>query len=218
MNVLLIQGSPRGRRANTGSILAFLATELAIGGAQSETYAVSARGPGPDDLDGLHAQLAAADAVVLAAPVYLDTVPAATQRLFESLSARGPGPAPPLYGIAHSGYFEPVHKLCELRTMRLFCEAMGWSWRGGVGFGGTSPIEGRPLEDLGGLTRRLRAGLQAVAADIAAGRPLSQKTVALCSRPPLPLPTRPVVWLTNRQGRKERRKVDAFARPYDRRP
>jgi len=218
MNVLLIQGSPRGRRANTASILAFLAAELAAGGARSETYAVSARGPGPEDLDRLPAQLAAADAVVLAAPVYLDTVPAATQRLFESLSAHGPGPALPLYGIAHSGYFEPVHKLCELRTMRLFCEAVSWSWRGGVGFGGTSPIEGRPLAELGSLTRRLRAGLHAVAADIAAGRPLSEKTVALCSRPPLPLPTRPVVWLTNRQGRTERREVDAFARPYDRRP
>ena len=33
--------------------------------------------------------------------------------------------------------------------MRFFAEHMGWRWQGGVGFGGTSPIDGRPLDEAG---------------------------------------------------------------------
>lgn len=64
--------------------------------------------------------------------------------------------APRSYGIVHSGFPEPVQRKAELRTTELFAASMGWSWQGGVGFGGTSPIDGRPLEEAGMFSKQPR--------------------------------------------------------------
>ena len=82
------------------------------------------------------------------------------------------GHAPLFYGIAHSGFPEPIQRRAELRSMRFFAEQMGWTWMGGIGFGGTSPIDGRPLDEAGMFSKQLRKVLPLAVADIAAGAPV----------------------------------------------
>ena len=90
---------------------------------------------------------------------------------------------------------------------------MGWPWSGGVGFGGASPIDGRPLDDVGGLAARLRKGLAAVAQDVAAGAPFSSATHDLCDRSPFPLSRRAVIWMVNRRARSKYRDAELRAHP-----
>ena len=218
MNVLIMDGSRRAK-SNTGTIARGLERQLACAGATVDLWRVPKWDTAPDELDVALAKLTASDAVVLAAPVYLDGLPAVTQRALEGIFARRAelgAHAPLFYGIAHSGFPEPVQRRAELRTMELFAAAMGWDWQGGVGFGGTSPIDGRPLEEAGMFAKQLRKCLPLVAADVAAGRPFSRGTVARSDRSPFPLPLRVIIAAVNARTRKTAReqKLDLDALVY----
>lgn len=217
MNILVVDGSRRAK-SNTGAIARDLQARLAAAGA-AEVLRVPRWSAGSEGCDEALAALAAADAVVLVAPLYLDELPAVTQRLLEQIyERRGElgGHAPSFYGIAHSGFPEPIQRRAELRSMRFFADQMGWRWMGGVGFGGTSPIDGRPLDEAGMFSRQLRRCLPFVTADVAAGRPFTVDTVARCDRSPFPLPLRAMIALVNARTRKAVRAagIDLEARVY----
>jgi hypothetical protein len=218
VNVLVIDGSRRAK-SNTGAITRDLAARLIAAGAAAELWRVPKWSSGPEATDEALARLAAADVVVLVAPSYLDELPAVTQRLLEDVWARRAklaGHAPLFYGIAHSGFPEPVQRRAELRTMQLFAAQMGWRWMGGIGFGGTSPIDGRPLEKAGMFSRQLRKVLPLVAADVAAGRELSPAAVRLADKSPFPLPQGMLIALINARTRKAAKdeRLDLADRAY----
>ena len=207
MNVLIVQGSRRPK-SNTGAIARDLRARLERAGAAADVWRVPRWSAGPEATVEALEKLAGADVVVLVAPSYLDELPAVTQRLLEDVWERRAelrGHAPLFYGIAHSGFPEPIQRRAELRSMRFFAEQMGWRWMGGIGFGGTSPIDGRPLDAAGMFSRQLRKVLPLVAADIAAGRELSAKTIRLADKSPFPLPRRTLITLINARSRKAAR-------------
>lgn len=218
MSVLVIEGSRRPK-SNTGAIARELRARLEGTGAVADVWRVPRWGAGPEATGEALERLAGADVVVLVAPSYLDELPAVTQRLLEDVWERRAelhGHAPLFYGIAHSGFPEPVQRRAELRSMRFFAGQMGWSWMGGIGFGGTSPIDGRPLDEAGMFSRQLRSVLPLAAADIAAARPFSPATVARADRSPFPLPLRAMIALVNARTRKTARdgQLDLDARVY----
>ena len=149
------------------------------------------RGPGGDGR-GAGAAAPRADVVVLVAPSYLDELPAVTQRLLEDVWERRAeldGHAPLFYGIAHSGF--PGARSSGARSCAACASSRSrWAgrWMGGVGFGGTSPIDGRPLDEAGMFSKQLRKVLPLAAADIAAGRPFSPETVRRSEKSPFPMP------------------------------
>jgi len=207
VNVLIVQGSRRPK-SNTGAIARDLRARLERAGAAADVWRVPRWSAGPEATVEALEKLAGADVVVLVAPSYLDELPAVTQRLLEDVWERRAelrGHAPLFYGIAHSGFPEPIQRRAELRSMRFFAEQMGWRWMGGIGFGGTSPIDGRPLDAAGMFSRQLRKVLPLVAADIAAGRELSAKTIRLADKSPFPLPRRTLITLINARSRKAAR-------------
>jgi hypothetical protein len=218
VTVLVIEGSRRPK-SNTGAIVCDLVSRLAAADHAAEVWRVPKWSAGPETTGEALEKLAAADVVVLVAPVYLDELPAVTQRLLEDVWERRAelrGRAPFFYGIAHSGFPEPIQRRAELRSMRFFSVQMGWTWMGGVGFGGTSPIDGRPLEQAGMFSKQLRKVLPLVAADIVAGRPFSPETVRRSAKSPFPMPIRMIVALVNARTRKAARdkRLDLEARVY----
>jgi hypothetical protein len=218
VNALVVDGSRRPK-SNTGAIARDLTARLAAAGAAAELWRVPKWSAGPEATDEALDRLAAADVVVLVAPSYLDELPAVTQRLLEDVWARRAelaGHAPLFYGIAHSGFPEPIQRRAELRTMRLFAAHMGWRWMGGIGFGGTSPIDGRPLEKAGMFSRQVRKVLPLVAADVAAARELSPVAVRLADKSPFPLPQGMLIALINARTRKAARskRLDLADRVY----
>jgi len=207
VNALVIDGSRRPK-SNTGAIAHDLEARLAASGQVSVLWRVPRWNAGAEATDEALERLAGADVVVLVAPSYLDELPAVTQRLLEDLWERRAeldGHAPLFYGIAHSGFPEPIQRRAELRSMRFFAEQMGWAWMGGIGFGGTSPIDGRPLDEAGMFSRQLRKALPLAAADIAAARAFSPETVARSDKSPFPMPVRTIIALVNSRTRKTAR-------------
>ena len=204
MNVLVIDGSRRPK-SNTGAITRDLTARLIAAGAAAELWRVPKWSAGPEATDEALAGLVAADVVVLVAPSYLDELPAVTQRLLEDVWERRAelaGHAPLFYGIVHSGFPEPIQRRAELRTLQLFAAQMGWRWMGGIGCGGTSPIDGRPLDEAGMFSRQLRKVLPLVAADVAAGREFSPGAVRLSEKSPFPMPRGMLIALINSRTRR----------------
>jgi hypothetical protein len=207
VTVLVIAGSRRPK-SNTGAIARDIAARLTAAGRAAEVWQVPRWSAGPEATGGALKKLAGAHVVVLVAPCYLDELPAVTQRLLEDLWERRAelrGRAPLFYGIAHSGFPEPIQRRAELRSMRFFAEQMGWTWMGGVGFGGTSPIDGRPLEQAGMFSKQLRKVLPLVVADIAAAREFSSATIRRSEKSPFPMPRKVLIALINARTRKTAR-------------
>jgi hypothetical protein len=218
VNVLLIDGSRRAK-SNTGAIVRDLGSRLAASGQRAAVWRVPKWSAGVEAADEAMDKLRDADVVVFVAPSYLDELPAVTQRLLEDVWERRAelrGHAPLFYGIAHSGFPEPIQRRAELRSMRFFAEQMGWTWMGSIGFGGTSPIDGRPLDEAGVFSRQLRKVLPLAAADIAAAREFSPETVLRSDRSPFPMPIRMIIALVNSRTRKTARdkQVELDAKVY----
>jgi hypothetical protein len=218
VNVLVIEGSRRPQ-SNTGAIARELQAQLERAGQAADLWRVPKWGAGPEAIGEALQKLTGADAVVLVAPSYLDELPAVTQRLLEDLWERRAeldGHAPQFYGVAHSGFPEPVQRRAELCSMRLFAQQMGWTWMGGIGFGGTSPIDGRPLDQAGMFSRQLRRVLPLAVADIAGGREFSPGATAGSDRSPFPMPRKVMIALVNSRTRKTARdgKIDLEAQVY----
>jgi len=199
MNVVLLVGSPRAT-SNTRSMAAFLSARL------------EERGVPPVVLDPRCAELEEsfvvrsieairnADALVMMAPVYLDLPPHVAIAWLHTLSERCDEldrASPAVYAISHSGYFEPIHKAVSLEAWEHFARRMDWTWRGGLTFGGTSPIDGRPLAEAGPFSAKVRPALRRLADLIAEGHPVPIDLVRSAGRRPIPLPKRWIVWLMN---------------------
>jgi len=200
MKVSLFVGSPRAR-SNSRSMAVFLQERLEERGATvAIADPVMGRASSVEfDASAVEA-IREADAVVILAPVYLDLPPyVALQWLHELWSRREQleGSAPSIYAVSHSGYFEPVHKRVSIEALHHFARRMNWPWRGALAFGGTSPIDGRPLEEAGPFSRRVRPALAQLSELIVADRPVPESLIRAARRRPIPLPRRLIVWIMN---------------------
>jgi len=201
MSVVLFVGSPRVP-SSTRSIVAGLRSRLEEAGA-SVTVLDPKRGEeaAPAFIDRSLKTLRAADVLVVASPVYLDLPPFKTLAWLQAVSAKWDelaGCRLSVYGISHSGYFEPIHKAVSLRAFEHLCRRMDWRWRGGIAFGGTSPIDGRPLEQTGLFGRRVRPALDALVPVLLSQHNIPRSLAKRAGRSPIPLPRRLLVWAMNR--------------------
>ena len=88
-----------------------------------------------------------ADIVLLAAPLYVDSLPAPAIRALEILSAaRRPGVprrAPRFVSILNCGFVEPTQNETCQRILRRFAEQAGFEWAAGVSLGAGGAIPKR---------------------------------------------------------------------------
>ena len=206
MTVALFVGSPRVG-SNTRSMAAYLKARLKERG--EDVVVLDVKAPRLDEdtlvLQSIEA-LREADSVVLMTPVYLDLPPhvaLAWLRAVWEKREKLEGAAPVVYGVSHSGYFEPVHKRISLEAMEHFARRMEWPWLGALAFGGTSPIEGKPLEQAGPFSKKVRPALDRLAELIPGKQPVPADLVRDAGKRPIPLPNRLVVWVMNAARRRK---------------
>jgi hypothetical protein len=130
----------------------------------------------PDKWAQVLADVDAADTVILTFPLYWDALPSHTTRALEMLSDHRKGSQPmksqSLVAMVNNGFPEPWHNQVALRICRRFADETGFSWGGGLNIGGGAGIGERPLEETGGMTKRLRTALDKAAVHIGGGEPL----------------------------------------------
>lgn len=189
MKALILNGSPRGEKATSHALGSLLADGLRLHGVEVDrAYALGALHDEARTSALLDA-IDVADLVVLAFPVYVDSLPAPLTRLLELVAARTVhrSTATPrcrrLAAIVQCGFPEAAQCDTALAICRHFAGAAGFEWAGGVALG-----EGGMLG--GGLDRippkaaaRVRQALAISAEALARGRQLPQAAADDLRRP-----------------------------------
>lgn len=188
LRAVALIGSPRGAGSTSAALADALTAELARQGAACERrFLLRALGD-EERWTGLCELLAGADLIVLAAPLYVDSLPGSVTRALERLSAERPwnGRRPGLALVVNCGFPEVIHNQTAIAIARLFAIESGLEWRGALALGGGEAIGGRALERLGRRAMHLRRALTLAAGALAAGESIPSEAVRLMARPLVP--------------------------------
>ncbi len=187
---VLLVGSARPRgTGNSEALGGYLLARLAEGGMETEVFHV-ARCQRPERERLLFEAVDGADLFVLSAPLYVDSLPYLVTRCCERMAAHRVAmqerSAVRFVAVVNCGFPELEHTRTALDICRAFARQAGLAWAGGLGLGGGEAIGGRPLEEVGGMTRHVRRGLDLAAEALLAGRPIPEEAQALLARPMIP--------------------------------
>lgn len=186
-HALLVVGSGRGRQSNSYQLGSYLLARLSLHGWRTETElllpALKADGG-----EALASAARRVDLLVLAFPLYVDSLPAALIGFLERLATSRPvGPEPPLVcAIVNCGFPGAHHNRIALSIVEQFCRESAWRWAGGLPMGGGEVIGGQELDKQAWLLRHQRAALDRAAEDLSAAGSLSPEAVDLMGRPAIP--------------------------------
>ena len=188
-NALLLVGSPRGKGSTSQSLGGYLFEQLKAQGVETTTLNLY---PALNSLQGTRALLEAVnrhDLVVLASPLYIDSLPGPVVGALELIAAqcsKEPGRAA-FSAIINCGFPEAKHCEPALAMGAAFARRAGLAWAGGLALGGgAGVVNGAPLVDLGWRGRSIRRSLELSAAGLAAGKPIPEEAVRLMGKKRIP--------------------------------
>lgn len=188
---LLLVGSPKVDRPSTSSELG----GRVLQGLKARGWSVEARTLGPDlkapsGRDPLFLAAEAADLILLAFPLYIDSLPCLTTLALEQLATR-PLAGKALALVVNNGFPEARQNEVALAIGARFAEATGMVWAGAVALGaGEALCSGEPLAPRQGSTHppvgHVLAGLEQATQALAEGRPIPPTASACMDRSPIP--------------------------------
>ena len=204
-HALLLVGSPRGTRSTSASLGGYLMKRLEGAGLTTSTMTVREALAEDGGRERLEAAIRGSDLLVLAFPLYVDSVPAPLIRVFEQMAADpvrptgvagapgAPGTGadaaerrPSVVALVNSGFPEVHQNTYALAVSRRFAEETGACWAGGLALGGGGAVNGQDLEAAGGRARNVRLALDQAAAALASGDPVPAEAIELMARPMMP--------------------------------
>jgi hypothetical protein len=215
---LLLVGSAKKPRSTSESLGSYLMTRLAERGHETESLSVHRSHRCRDGLETLLDAVDRCDLLVLAFPLYVDSLPALLTRTLELIASRRGGrqreSRQRLVAIVNNGFPEAEQNEVALRICRRFASETGFEWAGGLALGGGEVINGRPLIDVKGMTRNVIPSLDLAADALAAGGPVPERAVRLMAKPIIW--SRIYTWIGTRGWRRRAAAHDAENRLHDR--
>ncbi|MDP2991004.1 MAG: NAD(P)H-dependent oxidoreductase [Kiritimatiellota bacterium] len=185
-NALLLIGSPKPRGSTSESLGTCLMQGLATRGWTTTQLNIRRQLKSQAETDILWITMDRADLIVIAFPLYVDSLPAPVIRMMEKFKARGDRTAAlktqSLAVIINCGFPENAHNAIAERICHRFAAEMRLTWAGCLSMGEGGALGGKPIVARG-LTRPLAAALDSAAAALAAGRPIPPEAVALMAKP-----------------------------------
>ncbi|MFZ5809519.1 MAG: NAD(P)H-dependent oxidoreductase [Chloroflexota bacterium] len=187
---LLLVGSPRGHKSTSHSLGVYLMHQLAARGIETEIAPIYPALNNPQKMDGLLAQIDSADLIVLAFPLYVDTLPAPVILLLERLAAHRAvhsAPAKGFAALANCGFPEAHHNDNALAICAQFSAETGLMWLGRLALGaGEGMVHGQPLETVGGQVIPLKKALELAANSLSLGQPIPAEAQKFIEKPFIP--------------------------------
>jgi multimeric flavodoxin WrbA len=191
----LLVGSPRTRHSTSYALGSYLTSGLAAHGVRTDTIQIyttmgsAVRRRATLDL------LDASDLVVLASPLYVDSLPAPVTAALERIAAprvsadpsNADRPRPRFAAIVNCGFPEATHNDTALAICAQYARQCGLPYLGGLALGaGEGLVGGRPLDTIGGRGASIRDALDHAVAALAAGQPIPRQAVESLARPVIP--------------------------------
>ena len=189
MNALILIGSPKGRKSASFTLASKLADGLRENGASVNDELVHAGLRTEDGTRRMLDAVDAADLVVFAFPLYVDSLPAPLTRLLELVAERRSGVASPgaprLAAIVQCGFPESHQCDTAVGICRLFAERTGMRWAGALAMGMGGSIGG-DIGRLPGGGKNILDGLNMAAESLAKGDAIPAEATTLFARPLMP--------------------------------
>ena len=177
LRACLVNGSLRGPKATSRRLLGRL--ERFLDPAQVDVAHISVRAKLPNGYpEETLAALSAADAVILAFPLFSYCLPGATIRILEEWKRYADAHAATrrtrVYVLVNCGYPDPRVNAEAVRVVRNFCARLGLDWRFAIEIGcGPVVVMTSPID------LRLRRALKNMATDLEAPAPAARGDILL---------------------------------------
>lgn len=195
--VLLLVGSAKRPRSNSEALGSYLCRRLEAEGYRCETLLLSRAARSAGGQAELLAATDRAGLVILAFPLYVDSLPYLVIQALEGIAAhrrgREGGEGQRLVALANCGFPEAQHNDVALAICRRFAAEAGFGWAGGLALGGGEALGGQSPAERGGMARGVVQALDLAAAALARGEEVSAEAVQAMARPLIP--ARLYVWM-----------------------
>jgi len=219
--VLLLVGSAKENPSTSESLGTYLLEQLRTEGFSTETLFIHKVLQSDKGRRRLLEATSQADIIVIACPLYVDSVPYVVTRAMELISndrqKRKDLPGQRLLGIVNCGFPEAHQNDTALAMLRQFAREAGFQWAGGLALGAGEAIGGRPLLKVKGMARTVIKGLDLLADALAAGIPVPQE--AATKRVKLFIPNWLYIWFGNMSWKIQAKKHGVYRklnnRPYE---
>ena len=186
---LLLVGSPRIEKSSSSSLGSYLFEQLKQHGVESETIYIYKAINTTERLEALRHAISTADLVVLAFPLYVDTLPAPVISVLEDVVKNGTAKTKPtrFAAIVNCGFPNASQNASAIAVCAEFAREAQFEWVGGLSLGaGEGMVHAKPIAELGGQGAPLRKALEMAAGELAQGQPVSDNALKLLAKPLMP--------------------------------
>ncbi len=187
---VLLVGSPRTRKSSSQALGGYLFDQLALGQVETKTFYIHTSLYSQERMQALMEAVDAADLVMLAFPLYVDSLPAPVMAALERISTRRLGKSgnrPRFAAIANCGFPEAAHNRTALAICEAFARQAGFDWAGALSLGaGEGLVHGVPLAEAGGPAIPIRKALDLAAAALLRGEAIPPDAADLLAKPIIP--------------------------------
>ncbi|NTW83379.1 MAG: NADPH-dependent FMN reductase [Chlorobiaceae bacterium] len=182
----LLVGSPRMVKSTSGALGGYIAERLAESGVRTDTFQLYKVSGNPDRTRAMLESIDKTDLVILAFPLYIDSIPAPVLSVMRTIKDHRNNIALQgrLVAIANCGFIESQHNENALASCAVFAKESEFSWMGSVSIGGGEGlVHGKPLRELGGPAIPYKKNLDLVAAALAMGKPVPEEARKQLAKP-----------------------------------
>ncbi|MCX6178171.1 MAG: NAD(P)H-dependent oxidoreductase, partial [Chlorobiales bacterium] len=188
---VLLVGSSRIAKSTSSSLGSYLFEQLQKHGLATETIYIYKAINTIERMEALRQAIDTADLVVLAFPLYVDTLPAPVISVLEDVVTHGTAKTKPIptrfVAIVNCGFPEARQNASAIAVCAEFARAAEFEWMGGLSLGaGEGIVHAQPLSKLGGQGAPLRRALDMAAGELAQGKPISNNAQELFAKPLMP--------------------------------
>ncbi|MFX1337855.1 MAG: hypothetical protein ACFFDK_04545 [Promethearchaeota archaeon] len=189
-NVLLLIGSPKGSASSSASLGNYLTSKLEENGWIKEVGYIHKLVKNKESQIRLFSMVEKADLIIMAFPLYVDSLPAPVIKALESISEyRKNLEQPKRQGFAiivNSGFPEAEQNDIAVNISKIFAQEVGFEWKGGLALGMGGVIQGKPLQERGGVVRNIIKGLDIAAVALSRRENIPQVSTDLISKRTMP--------------------------------
>jgi multimeric flavodoxin WrbA len=217
---LLLNGSPKPDGGTSLSLGGYLLERLEEKGLATQKIRINSCLVTPDTTYKLLDPVKTTDLIVLAFPLYVDSLPAQTIRALQLIARQRIVQQNPtktqFVAIANCGFAESGNNQVALMICQRFAKETGMEWMGGLSLGMGEMIGGGRLQQKGSIVRHIIPALDLCAERLALGLPIPPEAVELIARPFMPTWLYRLIgnrlWMQRYRSENQGDKIDA--KPY----
>lgn len=187
---ILLVGSPRTKKSTSASLGGYLFEQLQARGIETQTIQIYTSLNSQERMKIMFEAIDNTDLVVLAFPLYVDSLPAPVISALEKLTkyrTDNNSPVISFSAIANCGFPGARHNDTALAIAAEFARQNGLTWAGGLALGaGEGIVHGLQLNELDGRAIPIKGALDLAAEALANGYPIPQPAKDLLAKPIIP--------------------------------